>query len=159
MNTTPTPSASQGNKTVPGRTPHGPSSGVSTSAPRPGPIGSGSPKRRGRPWSLDSIREVLAGTEDPALLRELDRRGMSASTYALLQAATATDDLRPLLTLLEPPETREETQLDQILALLQQIAESQIRTERRMLAVESMLVASPGASPSRSASTGTASRS
>ena len=107
-----------------------------------------------RMWTVEDLRDHVAMvTADPAgMLRTLDRRGLGPIQFAALQSAIATDSLLPLLALLEPPQEKETSQLDQIIALLKQVAESQIRTERRLVELESRLAgkASPSPQPSRS---------
>ena len=122
------------------------------------PTAKGDPSLRGRPWSLDPIREVLAGTTDPEILRAVDRKGMSSSQFALLQTAATADDLRRLLSLLEPPDEAEPSGLDRILTLLETIAEGQIRIETRLAALEHVTGLRAAVSPNapgraRSAST------
>ncbi len=80
------------------------------------------------------------------MLRETDRRGLAPVQYAAIQAATAVDSLLPLLTLLEPQE-KETSQLDQVIQLLEQIAESQSRLERRVVEIESRLAGRASALP------------
>ena len=101
------------------------------------------------------IADLTAGTMSDTRIQELlrwaDSRGMSAAIYAILRTATQTDHLIPLLALLEPPQAEEQTQLDRIVTLLEQIADSQLRLEHRILAVESALAARHGTSPRPSA--------
>ena len=88
-----------------------------------------------RPWTLDRVREVLSGTMDPAAIREVDRLGLSAPTYAAMQGALAADSL---LQLLDQPEGASQGQ--QIIELLMAIGEAQVRTEQRLSAIEASLV-------------------
>jgi len=81
-------------------------------------------------------------------LRATDSRGMNATSYAVLRTARRTESLTALLTLLDPPEAKEQTQIDQVIALLEGIAEAQLRMEKRLVALESRLAASSRASPS-----------
>lgn len=99
----------------------------------------------------------MAVKDGPSMLRETDRRGLAPVQYAALQAATAADSLLPLLSLLEPQE-RETSQLDQIVTLLETIAESQVRTERRLVELESRLAGRASASPPPSRTEAAASR-
>lgn len=131
-------------------------SGRASAPPSRTPLGS--PPRR-RPWSIEDLREIVAAvTDGPSLLRETDRRGLAPVQYAALQAATATDSLLPLLSLLEPKES-ETSQLDLVIKLLESIAESQIRIERRVVEIESRLAGRPSASQQPSKPAAAASRS
>jgi len=61
--------------------------------------------------------------------------------------------------LLDPPEAKEQTQLDQVIALLEAIAEAQLRLEARLVAIESRVAARsvaslPPPAPARPASRG-----
>ena len=88
-----------------------------------------------RPWTLDRVRAVLSGTMDSAAVREVDRLGLSAPTYAAMQGALAADSL---LQLLDQPEGGSQGQ--QIIELLMAIGEAQVRTEQRLSAIEASLV-------------------
>ena len=116
-------------------------------APPPETSGPTPPQRR--PWSIEDLREIVAMAvkDGPSMLRETDRRGLAPVQYAALQAATAADSLLPLLSLLEPPQAKETSQLDQIVTLLETIAESQVRTERRLVELESRLAGRASALP------------
>jgi hypothetical protein len=92
-------------------------------------------------WTVDLVKEILAGTADPNLIREADRKGLNAVTFAALKAAAQADSLAPLLQLLDPPDREETTQLDKVVTLLEAIAESQGRLERRLARLESALAA------------------
>lgn len=48
--------------------------------------------------------------------------------------------------LLDPPEKQEESQMDKVITLLEAISESQVRTEHRLLRLESALAAKVGIS-------------
>jgi hypothetical protein len=87
------------------------------------------------PWQAQDLRDIEMGTVPHETLREVDSKGMSPVTFAMIHAATAADSLLPLRALLEPPEG--ESRLQQILDLLTAVAESQIRIERRLTALES----------------------
>ena len=95
------------------------------------------------PWSLEDVREILAGTMDPDRIQERiktpDRKGLSPVAFAALRAAATADALTPLLELLEPPGEEEKAKLDLVLDLLERIAESQIELGRRMDALESAI--------------------
>ena len=78
------------------------------------------------------------GTVSAETLRVVDSKGMLPATFAMIHAATAADSLLPLRELLEPPEG--ESKLQQVIDLLTAIAESQIRIERRLVAIESRTV-------------------
>lgn len=101
-------------------------------------------------WSDLQISDMTSGTwsdtKIQAALSSTDSRGMSPTTYAALRAAKVSGDLLPLLDLLQPPGKKEETQIDQILALLERIAESQARLESRLGDVELKLAAPSSAS-------------
>ena len=101
----------------------------------------------------------MAVKDGPSVLRETDRRGLAPVQYAAIQAATAADSLLPLLSLLEPPQERETSQLDLVVTLLEAIAESQARLERRLVEIESRLAGPPRDSPQPSKTGAAASRS
>jgi len=101
---------------------------------------------------------AMAVKDGPSMLRETDRRGLAPVQYAAIQASTAADSLLPLLSLLEPQE-KETSQLDQVIQLLEQIAESQARLERRVVEIESRLAGRASASPQPSKPGAAASRS
>lgn len=115
-------------------------------SPRP-PSSKGNPKLRGRPWDVDRIRQVLSGSADPTLLTGIDRKGLSAAQFALLRTAATADDLRQLLALLDPPDENEQTQLDQILGLLETIAEGQLRVEAQLAVLGSAVAGLRASSP------------
>ena len=119
------------------------------------------PKRQ--VWTDTRIAEMTEGTMPDAriqeTLRATDSRGMNPTSYAVLRTARRTESLTALLTLLDPPEAREQTQIDQVLRLLEAIAEAQLRLEARMVALESRLTARSMASPQPSAPAKTGSRS
>lgn len=107
-----------------------------TKSPRP--AAATSAKQRGRPWTVDAIAAIVDGTsaEDPA---SKDRKGLTSATAAALIAAVQSDKLLPLLDLLTPTPT-ENAQMKLLLDLVEKIAESQIRIESRLAALESRLV-------------------
>lgn len=83
--------------------------------------------------------------EDPgAMLRELDRRGMSPVTYAAIMSALASDSLLPLLSLLEPPQG-EASKTDAILEALERVLDSQ----RQILAEQAQIKSDLAAIKSR----------
>lgn len=104
-----------------------------------------------RPWSLEDVREILAGAADPSQLRErvrtADRKGLSPVTFAAMKAAATADSLTPLLGLLEPPGEEERSKLDLILDLLERVAENQVELGRRLAFIESRLAGTSVASP------------
>ena len=129
-----------------------PSSRAATSAAAAtSPSGLPAPRPRRRVWSDTQIAEMTEGTMPDARIQEAmharDSRGMDPTSYAVLRTARRTESLTALLTLLDPPEVREQTQIDQVLRLLEGIAEAQIRTEARMVAIESRLAGWPAISP------------
>ena len=107
--------------------------------PAPAPTTTPRPKRR--IWSDTQIAEMTDGVMPDAkiqeALRSRDSRGLDPTTYAVLMTARRTEALTPLLALLDPPEAKEQTQLDQVIALLEAIAEAQLRLEARLVAIES----------------------
>ena len=117
------------------------------------------PSKPGRVWTVGDLREISAMVvKDPAaLLRETDRRGLSPIAFAAFQAAMTSDSLLPLLSLLEPKEA-ETSQLDKVVTLLEQIAQSQIRIERRLVELESRPAVRALASPQPSRPAGAALR-
>jgi len=96
-----------------------------------------------KPWSVEDVKEILAGTVDPAMVQErirtADRKGLSPVTFAAMKAAATADSLLPLLELLEPPGEQEKSKIDLMLDLLERIAEGQIGLARRMDALESLM--------------------
>jgi hypothetical protein len=92
---------------------------------------------------MDDVSKILDGVLTPeqarALLNSFDRKGLNPITFAALQGAKASDKLLSLLQLLEPPTKAEESQLDQVVKLLEQIAASQIRIEETQGRQERML--------------------
>ena len=70
--------------------------------------------------------------------------GLTPLQWATLKSATNTDALMPLLGLLEAPEGP--GPLERIVELLEQVAESQVRLEQRLGAVERMMLATSGIS-------------
>ena len=127
----------------------------------PTPLTPPRPKRR--TWSDTEISALTEGTMSDDRIRETlhgtDSRGMTPTSYAVLRTARRTESLTALLTLLDPPEAREQTPIDQVLRLLEAIAEAQLRLEARMVAIESRLTARSMASPQPSAPARTGSRS
>ena len=95
------------------------------------------------PLSMSDVGNLLAGVLTPQQAKELlsatDRKGLGLVTYAALKGGENTDKLLPLLSLLEPPQQQEQTQLDQIIALLEAVAASQIRTEESQARTEKMI--------------------
>ena len=80
-------------------------------------------------------------------LRFRDSRGLDPTSYAVLRTARRTESLTALLSLLDPPEKAEQTQLDQVISLLEGIAETQLRMEKRLVSLESRLAARSVALP------------
>lgn len=107
------------------------------------------PTPQRQPWSMQDLREIVAMAvqDGPAILRETDPRGLAPIQFAAIQAATTADLLLPLLSLLEPPQEQEKSQIDQIIVLLETIAESQSRLERRLVEIESRLAGPQRDSP------------
>jgi hypothetical protein len=105
---------------------------------------------------------VLEGTADRDLMAAVlqgarDRKGLSPALWATLQAAVEIDRATAMLAeLTAPPQPKEESQLDQVVKLLESIAEAQSRMERRQVGVESKLDALLASSraPSRLGPTG-----
>jgi hypothetical protein len=96
------------------------------------------------PWQVQDLVDIEMGVVPPETLREVDGKGMSPATFAMIHAATAADSLLPLRELLEPPEG--ESKLQQVIDLLTAVAESQIRIERRLTALESRTARPSGSS-------------
>ncbi len=66
-----------------------------------------------------------------------DRKGFSPALWATLQTAIGIERATAMLAkLTAPPQPKEESQIDQMVTLLEGIAEAQIRMERRQVAVE-----------------------
>ncbi len=111
----------------------------SSDLPNPSAAGPRRPKRA--LWTDALIADLLAGTMTDERIREMlpkrDARGMDALVFSALRAARIGQDLTALLGLLEPPSAKEKTELDVMVTLLERIAESQIRIERRLDALES----------------------
>jgi len=97
-----------------------------------------STKLQGRPWTLDPIREVLAGTADPACLAERDRKGLTAVSFAALKAAVLADDLTALKALLEPTE-HETNQVEILLDLVTTMAETLTELRRDVVSMRAEL--------------------
>ena len=89
-------------------------------------------------WTLEDVREILAGGagEENKLLLQ-DRKGLSPVNFAVLQAAKTADSLLPLLELLEPPTEDEIDKINRIIQLLEKVVENQISLGQRMVALES----------------------
>ena len=119
------------------------------------------PKRQ--VWTDTRIAEMTEGTMSDDQIRETlrgtDSRGMTPTSYAVLRTARRTESLTALLSLLDPPEAREQTQIDQVIALLEGIAEAQLRMEARMVALECRLAGRSVDSPPPPAPARTGSRS
>ena len=111
------------------------------------------PRPRRRIWTDTEVSALTEGVMPDdriqAALRTTDSRGMNATSFAILRTACRTESLAALLTLLDPPEAQEQTQLDQVVALLESIAAAQIRTEARLVAIESRLAERSVDSPPR----------
>ena len=121
------------------------------------------PRAKRRTWSDEQIAALTEGTMPDDRIQEAmrsrDSRGLDPTTYAVLRTARRTEALTPLLALLDPPEAKEQTQLDQVIALLEAIAEAQLRLEARLVAIESRVAARsvaslPPPAPARPASRG-----
>ena len=158
----PPPSPTTPSRPSPTRSPT-PSGSPARSGPSALPVPQGpaqGPTPTSRLWTLEDLREIAALTvKDPAgLLRETDRRGLSPIAYAAFQGALTSDRLLPLLDLLEPKEG-ETSQLDLVVKLLETIAESQARIERRVVEIEFRLAGEASASPPPSRPTAPALRS
>ena len=92
-----------------------------------------------RRWSPDDIREILAGASQHDPRQSLDRSGLNPVAAGAMLAAERADRLLPLLELLEPKTQDEPSKIDQLLQLLEGIAQSQIRTEARLAGLERKL--------------------
>ena len=106
------------------------------------------------PWSVEDLREILAGTvedsEAAERIRTPDRKGLSPVSFAAMRAAATTDSLLPLLDLMEPPGEGEKAKLDLVLDLLERIAQGQLALARRMDALEFAISGQRAASPTGS---------
>ena len=91
-----------------------------------------------RRWSPDDIRQILAGASQHDPRQSLDRAGLNPVAAGAMLAAERADRLLPLLELLEPKQD-EPSKVDQLLQLLESIAQSQIRTEARLAGLERKL--------------------
>jgi hypothetical protein len=91
------------------------------------------------------MKAILEGTtgEPPSTF---DPRGLQAPTSAALHAAATADRLLPLLDLLDPP-PQESSQIQQLLDLVEKIAEAQIRVEQKLDWLISRNAARPTGSP------------
>lgn len=108
-------------------------------------------ERPGRPsplgptglWGEDLIAEIMAGTEENPveLLRTLDRKGISAPTYAVLRTLLATRELLPLRQLLEPT-PQESGKVDLLLEAVERVLDSQQQILARLDAIERRITAS-----------------
>ena len=121
------------------------------------------PRPKRKTWSDEQIASLTEGTmpDDRVqeALRGTDSRGMTPTSYAVLRTARRTESLTALLTLLDPPENAEQTQIDQVLQLLEGIAEAQLRMEKRLVSIESRLAGRFVASQPQQASARPSSRS
>lgn len=124
------------------------------SAERPATPPGGAPGPRalgGRPWTTEPLAAVLDGTASEEVRRALlsgepDRKGLRPTAFALLRAAIDAEATRQAVAELSQPTAQEETQLDRVTALLEAVAESQVRIEQRLAAIESRLGVQAGAS-------------
>ena len=95
------------------------------------------------PHTMDDVAKLLAGVLSPeqarAFLHTFDRKGLNPVTFAALKGAETSDRLLALLQLLEPPEAQEQSQMDQVVGLLEQIAASQTRVEESVARQEHLL--------------------
>ena len=96
-----------------------------------------------RPYTQEVLDEILAGSMDLGEARKLlattDRHGLSPVSFAVLSAARDAHSLLELKQLLEPTEADQETQMDQMVKLLEQIAKSQVRIEETLARHEQIL--------------------
>ena len=101
--------------------------------------------------TIEDGRQALAGLATPEALRELDQRGLSLPSYAVLQAAVMADEIRDgVRQLLEsPPEG--ESRLEQLLEAMEGMLDRLDRIEAKMDALStraaSTISAPPGFSP------------
>ncbi len=111
-----------------------------------------------RPHNMDLVTQILAGEIETEQTRRLlgtpDRKGLTPVSFAVMAAAKNTAELLALKALLDPPAPQEQSQMDQVLDLLEQIAtsqarveESQARQERLLRQIASALGGRPKASP------------
>ena len=117
----------------------------------PAPAPTTPPRARRRVWSDEQVSALTEGVMSDDRIQEAlrfrDSRGLDPTSFAVLRTARRTESLTPLLALLDPPEAKEQTQLDQVLRLLEAIAEAQLRMEQRMVALECRLAGRFAASP------------
>ena len=86
-------------------------------------------KSKGRTWGAGEFDELLAGMGEPEMLREVDRRGMTPTIAAALEAGSATNRL---MSLLDGPGAGEgESALERIEELLtEQVAQQRTIVEK-----------------------------
>lgn len=154
---TPSPTSARSSPTASGRSSppgaplrpiSGPGSGSSanSSTPSAPPSPSGPKALRGHPWSHQPIEQFLAGVSPPELTEaisknERDRRGIGASTFAILQAALDTHEIKAdLKTLLEPP-SEGESKIDVLLTAVEAVLDTQRQILAGQAEIKSMLAA------------------
>ena len=112
-------------------------------SPTPSQAKPGTPAARpavARRWAPDDLREILAGSSQHDPRQATDRGGLTPAAAGAMLAAVTSDRLLPLLELLEPLKGSDEpSKVDQLLQLLEGIAQSQIRTEARLAGLERKL--------------------
>lgn len=69
-------------------------------------------------WDSERMREIRAGA-DPDGLRAFDRKGMSATTFAVIDTNVKVDAIQAELTALGKSEPGEDSQLDKVVQLLE----------------------------------------
>ena len=102
-------------------------------------------------YTIEDGRQALAGLATPEALRELDQRGLSLPSYAVLQAAVTADEIRDgVRQLLEPP-PEGEGRLEQLLEAMEGMLDRLDRIEAKVDALSaraaSMISAPPGSLP------------
>ena len=101
--------------------------------------------------TIEDGRQALAGLATPEALRELDQRGLSLPSYAVLQAAVMADEIRDgVRQLLEPP-PEGKGRLEQLLEAMEGMLDRLDRIEAKMDALSaraaSTISAPPGSLP------------
>ena len=103
--------------------------------------------------TIEDGRQALAGLATPETLRELDQRGLSLPSYAVLQAAVMADEIRDgVRQLLEPP-PEGESRLEQLLEAMEGMLDRLDRIEAKVDALSVRAASTISAPPGSSART------
>ena len=89
-------------------------------------------------WTVDRLRDVMSGTvDDPATtLRTADKKGLSAVTFAAIQAAMTADRLTSLLDPKAVTDKENEDPVAELLTAIREVLAGQAVILRRLDAIE-----------------------